>query len=338
MEYVRFGNTGLKVSRICVGCMSYGSPEWQPWILNKEKSLALLKKSWDAGINFFDTADVYSNGESERILGCFLKDFNIPREQVVIATKVYFAVSNDDISKKIGWDTREAPSPSVINQAGLSRKHIFEAVEKSLERLGTSYIDLYQIHRFDYNTPIEETMEALNDLVRSGKVRYIGASSMFAWQFAKCNAIAEKNGWAKEEEREMIPLLKDQGIAMIPWSPLARGMLSGKKKGVTLRSTTDHGREMWFPHLNIQDQEIIDRVVKVASRLTVDSQGKTQISPSIVALAWILSKGYVTSPIVGMGKEEYLEDALNALKLKLTIEDIDFLESAYHPKPIAGHS
>ncbi|KAJ1528290.1 hypothetical protein HK096_009851, partial [Nowakowskiella sp. JEL0078] len=242
-------------------------------------------------------------------------------------------------SKDFGWQTKEDPSPASINQGGLSRKHILDAVEKSLERLGTTYIDLYQIHRFDNETPVEETMEALNDLVRSGKVRYIGASSMYAWQFAKFNSIAEKNGWAKfvsmqnfynllyrEEEREMIPLLRDQGIAMIPWSPLARGKLSGTKKGESVRSTTD----LWFPEIVNQDEEIIGRVVKVATKLSAGSNG-VEISPSIVALAWIFSKGYVTSPIVGMGKK------LLALKLKLSVEDIEFLEEAYAPKPIEGH-
>ncbi|KAJ1558200.1 hypothetical protein HK096_003015, partial [Nowakowskiella sp. JEL0078] len=351
MEYVQFGKTGLKVSRVCVGCMSYGSSKWQDWVLDEDESLVLIKKAWDAGINFFDTADIYSNGESERVLGHALKEFKIPREQVVIATKVFNTLSTD-ISKKIGWDKIEPPSPASINQGGLSRKHILEAVEKSLERLGTSYIDLYQIHRFDHNTPVEETMEALNDLVRSGKVRYIGASSMYAWQLAKLNAVAEKNGWAKfvsmqpllklnidelitviyrEEEREVIPLLKDQGIAMIPWSPLARGKLSGKKTGETIRSTTDAGITRWFSHLSYKDQDdaIIGRVVEVAKRLTSESLIKAEISPAMVALAWIFSKDYVTSPIIGFGKAKYLDEALAALKLKLSSDDIKYLESAY---------
>ncbi|KAJ1558199.1 hypothetical protein HK096_003014 [Nowakowskiella sp. JEL0078] len=320
MEYVRFGETGMKVSKVCVGCMSYGSSKFEPWILDEDESLVLIKKAWDK--------------------------FNIPREQVVIATKVFFHVA-DNLSSNVFWQPKDSPSPKTVNQSGLSRKHIFEAVEKSLERLGTTYIDLYQIHRFDYETPVEETMEALNDLVRSGKVRYIGASSMWAWQFAKLNAVAEKNGWAKfvsmqnlynllyrEEEREMIPLLQDQGIAMIPWSPLASGKLGGKKNGETERSSTDVRLSRYIGE---QDSRIISRVFNIAARLTAESADGKEITPAIVSLAWMYSKKFVTAPIIGLGKEKYLIDSLAAIKLKLSIDDIKYLEEEYSPRPILGH-
>jgi aryl-alcohol dehydrogenase-like predicted oxidoreductase len=336
MEYVRLGKTGLKVSRLCLGCMSYGSSKWQAWVLDEAESLPLIKKAYEVGVNFFDTADVYSNGESERILGKALKEFNIPRERVVIATKVHGLVSRD-----ISRNTFSNPPSGLdaINQKGLCRKHIFEAVEASLQRLQTTYIDLYQIHRWDYETPIEETMEALNDLVRSGKVRYIGASSMYTWQFSKANFIAEKNGWAKfvsmqnfynllyrEEEREMIPFCQDQGIGIIPWSPLARGVLVGK--GETVRSNTDNAIKRWLTKQN-QDEVIIERVKEVASK-----RGKM---PAQVAIAWLYAKPYITSPIVGINKAQYLDEFVEALQVKLTQEEISYLEEPYIPKKIAGH-
>ncbi|KAI8813994.1 NADP-dependent oxidoreductase domain-containing protein [Cladochytrium replicatum] len=345
MEYVRFGNTGLKVSKICLGCMSFGSSQWQSWVLNEPESFEIIKRAWEAGINFWDTANVYSNGESERIVGRAIKTLNIPREQLVLATKVFFHVAAD-VGTPIGGTTGE--SPATVNQSGLSRKHIFEAVEKSLDRLQTSYIDLYQIHRFDPNTPIEETMEALNDLVRMGKVRYIGASSMYAWQFAKMNFVAEKNGWTKfvsmqnlynlcyrEEEREMAPYCLDQGITMIPWSPLHRGILTGRKAGETVRSTTDMAAQRWFKKNEAEDMIIVDKVVEIAARMSAE-QSKN-ITASQVALAWLHTKKVVSAPIVGIGKIHHLYDIISSISIKLSEEDIKELESLYTPKNILGH-
>ncbi|KAI8814932.1 aldo/keto reductase [Cladochytrium replicatum] len=337
--YVRLGKTGLKVSKICVGCMSFGDPEWQDWTLNAEESLPMIKASYDLGINFFDTADVYSNGVSEQILGDALKKYNIPRETVVIATKAHGRVSSN--MKEIGWMPRAVDAPSVANQSGLSRKHLFEACEGSLKRLGTDYIDLYQIHRWDYTTPIEETMEALNDLVRAGKVRYIAASSMYTWQFAKANAIAEKNGWAKfvsmqnyhnliyrEEEREMNAYCLDAGIGLTPWSPLAGGILSLKSMGSTARSSSATNT-MVYSGLTASDNEILKRLKEVSDRL-----GKAS---SEVAIAWLLSKPGVTAPILGVSKIKYVEEAIAATHIKLSAEDIKYLEEPYEPKKIVGH-
>ncbi|KAJ3092514.1 hypothetical protein HK100_006926 [Physocladia obscura] len=299
-----------------------------------------------------DTADAYSNGQSELILGEALRRYNIPRDQVVIATKVYFPVSED-----IGVNTlsRGEDDPSLINRSGLSRKHIFEAVEASLKRLGISYIDLYQIHRFDYNTEIEETMEALNDLVRMGKVRYLGASSM---QFAKMNHVAAMKGWAKfvtmqnfynllyrEEEREMIKYCNDEGIAILPWSPLARGLLATNSANAapTLRSTTDAALKRWFPKESEEDAMILDRLRQLA--------GKRGVGSAVVALAWLLGgnsgrdskstismgKG-VSSAIVGITKAHYLDELVQASRFILTKEEIQYLEEPYLPKPIMGHS
>ncbi|KAI8813093.1 NADP-dependent oxidoreductase domain-containing protein [Cladochytrium replicatum] len=345
MEYVRFGNTGLKVSRICLGCMSFGSSKWQSWVLDEPESFQIIKLAWEAGINFWDTANVYSNGESEKIIGRAIKKLNIPREQLVLATKLFSYVA-PDVSTPIGGITEQ--SPATVNQSGLSRKHIFEAVEKSLERLQTSYIDLYQIHRFDPNTPIEETMEALNDLVRLGKVRYIGASSMYAWQFAKMNNVAEKNGWTKfvsmqnlynlcyrEEEREMAPYCLDQGITMIPWSPLHRGILSGRKAGETVRSTTDMAAQRWFKKTEAEDLIIVNKVVEIAARMSAE-QNKT-ITASQVALAWLYSKKVVSAAIVGIGKIHHLYDTIRSVSVKLSEADIRVLESLYTPKRIVGH-
>ncbi|KAK9759673.1 hypothetical protein K7432_017069, partial [Basidiobolus ranarum] len=283
MRYTSFGSTGLKVSKLCLGCMSFGSSEWQPWILNEEEGKKIVKRAWDLGINFFDTADVYSNGESERVLGLAIKEQKIPRESVVIATKCFFPVSDDVSFQTLAQGKDDV---KLLNKRGLSRKHIFDAVKASLKRLDVEYIDLYQIHRWDYDTPIEETMKALHDLVQLGLVRYIGASSMYTWQFAKANAIAERNGWTKfvsmqnfynllyrEEEREMIPYCLDQGIACIPWSPLARGRLTGKDR-TTTRSQSDHAHQAAFG-LDA-DSKIIDQVVEIAE--------KRQVSPARVAL------------------------------------------------------
>jgi 1-deoxyxylulose-5-phosphate synthase len=326
MNYVNLGKTGLKVSRICLGTMTYGSPEWRSWVLDEQTSRPLIKHAFEQGINFFDTADMYSIGRSEEILGRALRDFS-KRDEVVIATKVF-------------WPMSERP-----NDKGLSRKHIMDAIDASLKRFSTDYVDLYQIHRWDYETPIEETMETLNDLVRSGKVRYIGASSMFAYQFAKTFRVAERHGWTKfvsmqnhynliyrEEEREMIPLCKEEGIAIIPWSPLARGFLAGNRQinfgGATNRSKTDkYAHDLYYSE---SDFKIVDRVVELAD--------KHSVKPTQIALAWMLNKNYITSPIIGASKMEHLDEAVNALEMKLDAGDIKFLEELYVPHRVLGHS
>ena len=326
MEYVRLGNTGLKVSRICLGCMSYGEPNerWK-WALDEEASRPFIQKALELGINFFDTADVYSRGKSEEVVARALRDF-APRDQVVIATKVHGEMG---------------PGP---NDRGQSRKHIFSSIDASLKRLGTDYVDLYQIHRWDYETPIEETLEALNDVVRMGKARYIGASSMYAWQFAKALYTAELHGWTRfvsmqphynliyrEEEREMLPLCRDQGIGVIPWSPLARGLLTGGRVQdgkETPRSQTDGFARHLYAHR--QDFNIVERLAEVArERGLPDAQ---------VALAWMLSKPGITAPIIGATKLHHLEDAVAALSIQLSAEEIHRLEELYQPHPVLGHS
>lgn len=326
MQYQNLGNTGLKVSRICLGMMSYGSSKWRDYILDEDESRPFIQKAVELGINFFDTANMYSDGVSEEITGRALKDF-AKREEVVIATKVFF------------------PYNDKPNQGGLSRVHIMRAVEDSLRRLDTDYIDLYQIHRWDYETPIEETMQALHDLVRAGKVRYIGASSMYAWQFAKAQHIADQNGWTRfismqnhynlvyrEEEREMIPLCLDQGVGIIPWSPLARGFLAGNrtrdKSGETTRAKTDDfAHSMYYQEM---DFDIVDRLVAKAK--------EKGVSPSQLAIAWLLHRPGVTAPIVGTSKMEHLEQAVSALEIELTEEEIIYLDELYQPHPILGHS
>jgi len=326
MEYVRFGNTGLKVSRICLGCMSYGkSAEGGQWELDEEQSRPYFRRALENGINFFDTADVYSNGRSEEVTGRALRDF-ARRDEVVIATKVRF------------------PMGKGPNEQGLSRKHIMSAIDASLKRLGTDYVDLYQIHRWDYDTPIEETMEALNDVVRAGKARYIGASAMYAWQFAKALYTAELHGWTRfvsmqphynllyrEEEREMLPLCQDQKIAVIPFSPLARGWLARKpspEQNETLRAQTDALTKQRYDRED--NVAIVQQVSEVA-----EARG---ISMAQVALAWVLSKQVVTAPIIGATKPYHLEDAIAALSVQLTPEEIQQLEEAYQPHPIIGFS
>jgi 1-deoxyxylulose-5-phosphate synthase len=323
MEFVRFGSTGLKVSRICLGCMSFGRQDgrWQ-WVLNEEQSRPYIQRALELGINFFDTANVYANGTSEEYLGRALKDF-AKRDEVVIATKVRFEMG---------------PGP---NDRGLSRKHILSSIDASLKRLGTDYIDLYQIHRWDYETPIEETLEALNDVVRAGKARYIGASAMYAWQFAKALYTSDLRGWARfvsmqphynliyrEEEREMIPLCQDQKIAVIPFSPLARGWLARKPTEETLRGQNDAlVKERYGQQENMT---IIQRVSEVAE--------KRDLPMAQVALAWMLSKPVVTSPIIGATKPHHLEDAVAALAITLTSEEIKFMEEAYVPHTVIGFS
>lgn len=325
MQYVNLGKTGLKVSRLCLGMMTYGSKSWREWVLTEEEAKPFVKKALDAGINFFDTADVYSFGESERVTGNVLRHFGAKRENVVIATKVRGEMSND------------------VNDRGLSRKHIMDGIDNSLKRLQMDYVDLYQIHRWDYNTPIEETMEALNDVVRAGKARYIGASSMFAWQFMKAQHIAEMNGWTKfvsmqnhynlvyrEEEREMIPLCVDSGIGLIPWSPMARGFFARNRKGgaETSRLKTDG----FFKELYNRDDDFLvaDRAAEVAK--------ERGVSASQIALAWVLSKPYISAPIIGSSKETHLDEAIAALDIKLSEDEVKRLEELYLPHPVLGHS
>jgi aryl-alcohol dehydrogenase-like predicted oxidoreductase len=325
MDYTRFGKTGMKVSRLCLGCMTYGSPKWREWILEEEASRPFIKEALEKGINFFDTADVYSLGASEEILGRALKDF-AKRNEVVVATKVC------------------SPMGDEVNSRGLSRKHIMEGIDASLRRLGTDYVDLYQIHRFDYDTPIEETVEALNDVVRAGKALYVGASSMWTWQFARMVSYAREKGLVefvsmqnfynliyREEEREMMKYCADQNLAVIPWSPLARGYLAGSgvgEKAATLRGRTDP-YSVTLGLGSRQDEAIRKRVVEAAEKLGV--------KPAVVALAWVLSKSYVTSPIVGASKPHHLADAVAALELKLDARTIAKLEEPYQPKIVAGH-
>ncbi len=326
MEYIRLGTTGLKVSRICLGCMSYGQPtERWPWALTEEHSRPFIQHALDLGINFFDTANVYSSGMSEEVVGRALHDF-AARDEVVIATKVHGVMG---------------PGP---NDHGLSRKHILSSIDASLKRLGTDYVDLYQIHRWDYETSIEETLEALHDIVRMGKARYIGASSMHAWQFAKALYTADLHGWTRfvsmqphynliyrEEEREMLPLCQDQKMGVIPWSPLARGLLTGnrvKDGGETERARTDaFGKRLY---VRDDDFVIADRVSEVAQARGIPN--------AQVALAWMLAQPAITAPIIGATKIRHLEDAAAALSVSLTAEETQRLEELYQPHPVVGFS
>ena len=324
MIYAKLGTTGLKVSRICLGTMTYGSSRWREWVLDEEASRPLIRQALEAGINFFDTADMYSLGASEEVLGRALKDFAPSRDKLVIATKVFYPLGDDP------------------NQRGLSRKHIMHAIDDSLRRLDVDYVDLYQIHRFDAETPIEETLEALDAVVRSGKARYLGASSMFAWQFAKMLYAAEANSWTRfatmqnhynllyrEEEREMIPLCLDEGIGVLPWSPLARGLLAGRGKEETVRAKTDtYGHRLYGERASEQDARIIARVAEVAAQ-----RGLTSAQ---VALAWLLQKPGVIAPIVGASKSRHLADAFAALEIELSASDIALLEEPYEPRAVAG--
>ena len=323
MNYKNLGRTGVKVSRLCLGMMTYGDPSWRAWVLPEDRGRPIIRRAVEAGINFFDTADMYSLGVSEEITGRALKDFS-RREDVVIATKVFNPMG---------------PGP---NDKGLSRKHIMRSIDGSLRRLGTDYVDLYQIHRWDSETPIEETLAALNDIVRAGKALYIGASSMAAWQFAKALHTADRNGWARfvsmqdhynlvyrEEEREMLPLCADEGIGVIPWSPLARGFLVGNRHAsdtsrgaaATPRAVSDAiAHRLYYSE---SDFRTVDRVVAVA---------KTRgVKPAQIALAWLLSKPVVVAPIVGASRMEHLEDALGALEIRLSDEEVRALEEGYEP-------
>jgi len=324
MEYVRLGSTGLKVSRICLGMMTYGSPEWHPWTLDEAASRPFVRRALERGINFFDTADMYSRGVSEEVTGRALKEF-AKRDQVVVATKVCLPMG-------------EGP-----NDRGLSRKHLLDGIDASLRRLGTDYVDLYQIHRFDYDTPIEETMETLHDIVRSGKARYIGASSMYAWQFGRMQHAAERHGWTtfvsmqnhlnliyREEEREMMPLCRAEGIGMIPYSPMARGFLAGDRRkqggGETTRANSDTlAAKFYFADA---DFAIADRVGELAARRGV--------SRMQIALAWVLSRPGVTAPVVGASKLPHLDEAIDALGVTLTAEECGYLEELYQPHAVVG--
>jgi 1-deoxyxylulose-5-phosphate synthase len=327
VDYVNLGRTGIQVSRICLGCMTYGTSKWRPWVLDEDAGRPFFRQAWEAGINFFDTADMYSDGVSEEVLGRALRELAIPREQVVVATKVFNPMG---------------PTP---NERGLSAKHIRHAIDASLKRLQLDYVDLYQIHRFDPGTPIEETLSALDAAVRAGKVLHIGASSMFAWQLAKMLNTSERLGLAKfvtmqnhfnlvyrEEEREVNPLCRDEGLGLLPWSPLARGFLAGNRRssdrGDTSRAKTDDfAHKLYYQE---GDFAVVDRVTAVAQARGVPN--------AQVALAWLLHQPGVTAPIVGASKPQHLVDALAAVELKLEPAELKSLEEPYRPHPILGHS
>ncbi len=326
MQYTKLGHSGLKISRLGLGMMTYGSPSWRDWILDEDASRPIVKRAVELGLNFFDTADMYSLGVSEEVTGRLLREFT-NRQEIVVATKVFFDMNPND-----------------PNAHGLSRKHIMDGIDNSLQRLGMEYVDLFQIHRWDYETPIEETMEALHDVVRSGKARYIGASSMYAWQFAKAQFTADLNGWTRftsmqnhwnaiyrEEEREMVPLCLDQGIGCIPWSPLARGFLAGNRgergEDVTTRSKVDQFADSMYFRDN--DFKILDSVESVAA--------EHGVKPAQVALAWLLQKDGVAAPIVGASKIYQIEEAVSALDIELSDEQVEQIEEAYEPHPVLGH-
>jgi aryl-alcohol dehydrogenase-like predicted oxidoreductase len=326
MDYVNLGSTGLKVSRLCLGAMTYGSKQWRPWILEEEEARPFIRKALDFGINYFDTADMYSAGKSEEVLGRALKDFATGRDRIVIATKVYMQMSDDP------------------NDRGLSRKHIMHSIDSSLKRLGTDYVDLYQIHRFDAATPIEETLRALDDIVRAGKALYVGASAMYAWQFMKMLAAADRFGLSRfstmqnyynviyrEEEREMLPLCRAEGIAITPFSPLARGFVVGNRRkedyGETVRAKTDeYSRRQYY---RAEDFAIVDRVTEIAK--------KRDLNNAQVALAWVLHQPGVTAPIIGASKQGHLEDAMKALSVKLDADELKYLSEPYKPRTVLAN-
>ncbi|ENA33405.1 MULTISPECIES: aldo/keto reductase [Pseudomonas] len=324
MDYKNLGSTGLKISPLCLGCMTYGVPERgnHPWTMGEEESRPLFKKALDMGINFFDTANAYSDGTSEEIVGRVLKDF-AQRDEIVLATKVYFPMRNKP------------------NVGGLSRKAIFASIDASLKRLGTDYVDLYQIHRWDYETPIEETMEALHDVVKAGKALHIGASSMYAWQFAKALHVADRNGWTRfvtmqnyvnllyrEEEREMLPLCRDEGIGVIPWSPMARGRLTRDWDTSSARVESDEFGKSLYANTADADRRVVERVAEIANERGVPR--------AQVALAWVVQKPGISAPIIGASKPQHLEDAVAALSLNLTAEEIARLEEPYVPHGVVG--
>jgi 1-deoxyxylulose-5-phosphate synthase len=321
MDYVNLGRSGLKVSPICIGCMGFGSSAWREWVLDEDQARPILQRAFELGINFFDTADMYSIGASEEVLGRAVRDFS-SRDQAIIATKVFYPVG-------------QGP-----NDRGLSRKHILESIDNSLRRLGTDYVDLYQVHRWDPSTPVEETLRTLEDLVRAGKVRYIGASSAYAWQLAQALAMQDGRGWARfvsmqnhynlvyrEEEREMIPLCQKEGVGLIPWSPLARGLLAGRRAGesATTRARTDTLTGQFY--YQEADQAVADRCHELSRR--------RDVPPVQIAIAWLLHKG-VTAPIVGVTKLRQVDEIAGAAGLTLTQDEIDFLEELYVPHPVVG--
>lgn len=327
MEYVRLGKTGLKVSRLCLGCMTYGSQSWRPWVLEEDEARPFFRAAIEGGINFFDTANMYSLGQSEVVTGRLLKEFAAGRDEVVIATKVNFPMG---------------PGP---NDKGLSRKHIMSSIDASLTRLGVDHVDLFQIHRFDPETPIEETLEALHDVVKAGKARYIGASSMYAWQFAKMLATSEKHGWTKfismqpqynlvyrEEEREMLPLCEAEGVGVIPWSPLARGFLAGGRSKVGEGNTERARTDEFAPRLYYRDADfaVVEAVEAVA--------GARGLSNMQVALAWVLRNPAITAPIIGASRLNHLTEALSALAVTLDDSEAAALEKPYRPKPVLDHA
>jgi aryl-alcohol dehydrogenase (NADP+) len=325
MEYINMGSAGLKISRLALGCMTYGSKQWRPWVLDENESQPFIRRAWELGINFFDTADMYSLGASEEVLGRVIKDLGIQRDNVVIATKLF-------------WPMGDGP-----NERGLSRKHIRHSIDASLRRLGTDYVDLYQIHRFDKQTTVEETMEALGEVVRAGKALYLGASSMPAYQFVKMQHTAERLGTPRfvsmqnhynviyrEEEREMLPYCREEGIAVLPWSPLARGFVMGNRRkrelGDTQRAKTDdYAQKLYFRD---EDFAVVDKISAVAKRLGV--------SNAQVSLAWLLQQPGVTAPIIGASKLDHLEDLVKALSLKLGEQEIRELNEMYRPHPVLG--
>ncbi|EJU05010.1 Aldo/keto reductase [Dacryopinax primogenitus] len=340
VQYVRLGNSGLRVSVPIVGCMSFGSHEWSDWILDEDKALPLLKAAWDRGVTTLDTANAYSNGESERIIAKFIKKYNIPRSKLVILSKCFFLCADGQPGLFTGKFPDLMNTRDWVNQSGLSREAIFNQVEGSLRRLETDYIDLLQIHRYDPNTPVEETMCALNDLVRSGKVRYIGASSMYAWQFSEYNHVAEKNGWTqfismqnhyhllyREEKREMIPYCTYKGIGIIPWAPLAEGHLACPLDAQhNAQKTTQTETAVYKRTLTDSDKTTISRVEELAKQ-----KGVKMVQ---IAIAWIMTK--VSSPIIGMSSPSRLEDAI-PVGIELTPAEIKYLEESYSPKRIEGH-
>ncbi|KAG8915439.1 hypothetical protein FRC00_004456 [Tulasnella sp. 408] len=345
MPYVRLGKSGLKISKLILGCMSYGTPEWQGWVLEEEEALKHIKAAYDLGINAFDTANVYSNGRSEIILGKAIKQFNLPRDEIVIMTKVYFPVARGTKDDLFFATPDEVERRRYVNQQGLSRKHIFESIKHSLERLQLDYVDLLQCHRFDYNTPIEETMQALHDVVKAGYARYIGMSSCYAWQFHKMQNYARQHGLTefismqnyynaayREEEREMVPLLQDMGVGMIPWSPLARGFLTRTLEEGSSREAKDNffksvmgnsGNDTFLMDINKKVSEIAQ---------------KRGISMAQVAIAWSMSKPFLTAPIVGTTSLDKLKDLVGAVNVKLTEEEVKAIDELYRPRAIIGHS
>jgi aryl-alcohol dehydrogenase-like predicted oxidoreductase len=326
MDYINLGPTGLKVSRLCLGAMTYGSKQWRPWVLEEEEARPFLRQALELGINYFDTADMYSVGKSEEILGRALKDFGPGRDRVIIATKVYMPMTDDP------------------NDRGLSRKHIMHSIDNSLRRLGTEYVDLYQIHRFDASTPVEETLRALDDIVRAGKALYVGASAMYAWQFMKMLATADRLGVSRfstmqnyynviyrEEEREMLPLCRAEGIAVTPFSPLARGFVVGNRRkedyGETVRAKTDeYSRRQYY---RPEDFAIVDRVTEVAR--------KRGLNNAQIALAWVLHQPGITAAIIGASKQHHLEDAIKALTVKLDADELKYLSDLYKPRTVLAN-